>query len=1038
LYSLCLLSSVKDDDKCAKEAKVVLWDMFVRNLYPISTNTTLWLCEVINNMLHQDALTDDGVACLLELIVVMLLREFAGAVTAAGNEPKSFRDLFILQVSQGKLTVPHLRCFSGLAGAFFDLFWHYCNAETVPQYRRYILDSFKTLFRKQGWGFDDSGATRGPTESPPKSSQYVTQLHVVPVFARIADSLTQAALCCFSYMLQSVFDRPVCSSESADVCPRACISQILAANNLTLSDMKSTASSLSFSRFFQASSAGLDPSVVGLWARQSLLELLIHFFYSKRAAQSDVETSAKDAVSELFCLCHMINSLGEKVTIAGFLLPPTMSFDVVHILQKFADLLSIYLEDITESRSLQGFENVLLALQSLCENACATATHESTDIAILRDISWRIYDMLCTEERSVWFIAMLEKDVRKSSSALFLFQSVWERLIPDGVEIGDVDAVVRSIRFVLLRQLGVVEGKEHHQIVADKSYFLQQINKLDVLTSDLSMGMDGNSGGISADMFNELLLLIMSVYRSIQSMMTAVSFDDNAAVILSNALSRLRHVTESVEIRVVAHARTLFSLLFHEARSIYTVASLQCNHLPRTNDDSHSAESLLHEHDVFCRQIVAQCVAALEREVSRVNELNDFAMQGDAADELSESSFDRDSDNDDSTRQGRNPAVDGVASQGPVKMNDKKLSTWGLSSLCQTFENVWARSHEHNIFSMDDCDVDGEAIRRSYNRMRTLDLMFVLESFESMLQAKHSGQHAGEQVDEGGATACAIQKASASVRQKMCSLLECIFKALDTAAESVLACLQDNKADTSKSLSFALQCGDDLCYLMAWVSLRQRNSHLTSCLQGWYAQEVTSLQEDRNQSVYQPATSLPSSRIVSKLQGVFRTVQSVEATIQKLSQQVKKHKKQNATAMDTSLSDLYPEEDNAHASYRSSTNVSRDGAMNGDGNHTLPTYSSLKALVKDCLSLLQELRTGQDPASETARTKRKQSNQVQRRARRVRRQGWVRSRNPVIDSWLERDRQSGHKGNFSSGNTESRDYDEDDAFVDLEDFLVDG
>jgi hypothetical protein len=995
VYSLCLLSSGDDLDSCTQEARAILFLFFIIEKYGSFPTALVWFCEVIRMQVREDALDASGVDFLLEIVVVKLLSEFSRTLT-------------------------RLECFAGLATTFCELVRLFCTLPDVPSYRSFILESCKDSFREL--------ATNKECDSShhvlSNDSECPLQLHISPIFSEVADTLARACLCCFKYMLQCLFCRVV-AFDSMPLLPASMyIDQIVVCRKLSVPESERLTTIV-----FGTERPNQDA------VKQIVLKAMIACFYGKRTANNSFNTERKSSVGELLCLCHILNAFGATNCSTANDIATTFPLNIVDVFKQFTYHLCHYLEDTNQNRSLPEISHIFVALQYLCNAASNMNISDHGDLTSLRKASWDIYELLCSEEKAAWLVLMLESDIQKSNHALFNFQSTWKRFIPENLGIGDVDAIIRRVRLIaiqLTRTIEMASLELNKTLFTDKLFCCAQLLKLDTLMDDLCIGMEGNSGGICGVMFTEYVSLIACVCQSLHGLLPLQGMYDSAVEIYAHTLFRLKKIMSVMEFRCFRHLRGTVSLLFVESR-LLPISLLML----RNEDSTSSIQVTLEEHDNLCQRIVEQCAAALEHEVACLHREDDIDVirQQHTMDGFSDSSLDSDNEInvlEDDTMTMLDSDRDSVDIR-PLKATVTNLAKWGITSICQSFCQVWLSQSSCNYDGND--NNRGNAMRLSHHERRTSDLVFVLKSAHLLLGVKHpKGQSPGEAVDEGGdnkAASCNFQLATLSARQKMCALLDDVIKTLMQAVETLRDGMGTENLKRSHLPSMSID--DALCYLIAWGCMHRgdRDQHyqdgnnsdtlLTCCIQHWYTQEVAlvTVPQERHRSLHH--STIRKSTIVTKLQAIFQAMQTLEAAMHN----ALRHIQQNSKSRVQWPWVLLPHSHASNDVTLPSTDRNKVSSHNDDdcGGY-YHGYIHIAQVLQDGLAVLAQARR-------THVTSPHKRQRIQRRARRVRRQRLVRSRNPVIDAWLHSDRTCGYAD--ATGND-----DEDDAYADLEDFLVEG
>jgi len=324
--------------------------------------------------------------------------------------------------------------------------------------------------------------------------------------------------------------------------------------------------------------------------------------------------------------------------------------------------------------------------------------------------------------------------------------------------------------------------------------------------------------------------------------------------------------------------------------------------------------------------------------------------------------------------------------------------TWSFVCVLRAFENNWDETnllmlHAREVFRQ-------KTALRAYYTARKSELTEILQSlcalFESHTKPKHS---APTQLPDISLYALALPPV---VKSKLVSAIDRILVVLQKSIKEVLTRFRflkrEDKSETS-GLSFL----EAVCCAFSWISMTTDKIDLSSGIQRWYLAEKKAASRINNVAYSAEESSL---RRLPKI--IFR-LEELELNLCKL------------------LRTLQPTDNSG----KNSKGVSEllGFVENLVSGHSAESGSTLSTLVSDKLDFLErEQRLVEaDFGLNSAAKKRKRTADLESRLRKERRRRIVRSRNEVVDKWLRMDTKIG-----------ADEAQNQDAYADLEDFLVDG
>ena len=251
-------------------------------------------------------------------------------------------------------------------------------------------------------------------------------------------------------------------------------------------------------------------------------------------------------------------------------------FEVVsHIISAVLERLEILANYVKRAESFTGFAN----------------GHLSTTLYGL----WNLYDCLCEESAAVRFISYVENIAMAEAHSVQVTRS--ETQVIDSPE--EVDSLIRHIRYSVLVALKTCLSLLHQEeclaAISHKSYEMLDRNDsttipvdfmalaLQKLASDLRIGLEGRSGGITTEMYISFIESMDEISK-ILGLFATQTKDANVLLGIRNSC---RESESRVQSALCAYSLPKKSALFHKAFSLCTQS------IPRTLRRTKSAAAFL-------------------------------------------------------------------------------------------------------------------------------------------------------------------------------------------------------------------------------------------------------------------------------------------------------------------------------------------------------------------------------------------------------------------------------------------------------------
>lgn len=323
--------------------------------------------------------------------------------------------------------------------------------------------------------------------------------------------------------------------------------------------------------------------------------------------------------------------------------------------------------------------------------------------------------------------------------------------------------------------------------------------------------------------------------------------------------------------------------------------------------------------------------------------------------------------------------------------------TWDRSVICilDAFECNWEESNRLLVCSRDVFDV--KASSRQYYRMRKTELLRILECLCPLFETVPSHQNS----DSTSVYAMSLPN---TTKSKLIGTIDRIFIVLQKSFNCLISRIRsDQSEDVMSELTFL----ESLSCITSWLEMACRGFELSSGIQTWYLAEKKAANLKANVAY---STETPVLRCLPKL--IFR-VEDVEFNLRKLSRELRFASKSTSSnkPSTTRTSEIHVFLDRLV----SDSNADCRGAFSSLVSNKLAFIAREQSRVNSFFGLT--------PASK----KRKSGIDIGSHIRKERRRRVIRSRNKVVDEWLQKD--------ATIGGDDAQNYD---AFADLEDFVADG
>jgi len=603
---------------------------------------------------------------------------------------------------------------------------------------------------------------------------------------------------------------------------------------------------------------------------------------------------------------------------------------------------------------------------------------------------WQLYMALCEESAATRLISYLEN--ASESKKELSFGSIGTPKL--------VDQTVRNVRTEILKAFRHCVRSLQLELNFEKLDFLSEtvqeqrraalmtilVDCIDVLSQDVASGVLGASGGMTHELF---LLFLNGIEECSECLRRGLVENDSS--ILRKTISTATKAEDSIKKIVTSFTlkgsevlkRSLFLVLYN-LPSLTKVARYQL--LCRMNFAMQASQ----ENESLSSRFLLQCVAILDRKTTLSTDTPWEEIAGpehfaDFSAEEQESSED-----DDETTHMNASICSRMAGRGIsscptsdyLQLFSERAWNWALLTILKSTEMTWQdclesmREPEPETFS-------GDAGRK-YVKARSAELSDILVQIHSTLDFSDDHQlHLRSMY--------LPQAAKFRLASTLDSVLVTLQKAIRCISTKIRRPGPNDQSHTFDVLE-ALSC------LSAWFDCHGVVSeNLVAAMARWYAAEMNVVEAPSSSSSGRADDAFVRkiSRTAIRAEELLSSLQKFDKELTNLKQQPESTKGRKAQKVLLEIESL------------------RGGSVD------------LRLTVHDIVNSIEKSLS--TDSEEEAGRKRRASADISLRVRKARRKRNIRSRNQLVDSWLQMDQTIGRDEPL-----------EDDAYADLEDFLVGG
>jgi hypothetical protein len=666
---------------------------------------------------------------------------------------------------------------------------------------------------------------------------------------------------------------------------------------------------------------------------------------------------------------------------------------------------------VSQNLPLDEAEEQLTSIILFCQAVHNSSGNMETGVWLLRSL-WALYQVVGSEKGASRFVSYLESNmtaevaVSKSDNSVCSLKSI--RSVDDvdnsirGIRVAVLNALERCLQFAtasgqetievrLVSGASSVETNALNEAVDAESSFVASI--FSATAQDLKDGLEGQSGGITTEIYESYLSSLQACATLLYqfSVSTGIGVAPGIFSIFAKVVKSIREILRSFPLPDARLFRS--SLITATAEFPSVMRGMLRDYLITRPMDSLEMSKLLNPESTLVAGLFDDCIFILTRWAS-LRDPNSVPWE-DIAGKLHADGI------GDGGALAPTHSNDGIADQIEVSLRTKELWSWALSCTFLALEENWHESLRCIVYDMDRPErfIDAAALDAMLNffSWRQKDLHFSLERVAKLFT---SSTAAVESQAQPAVLDMLAMNLPSAPRLRFCHLVATISKVLKFSIEQLRLYFDAGSASTRKTQAKVCFL-EALGALGAWLVLDDDKADFAVGIFRW----LSILRRKR------PPGEHPSKRIDTT---------ELVPWVEKASLLVR---------------DL-------HTSLKAFERVV-SGSIDGDGlGPTLSVFfsgglSDMVRLTKRKLRLLELVMPSEYTASslpdfpflsETNGVKKKRARrQISSRPKKRAATHMAKSRNHIVNAFMSLDRK-----NYSQDGAPS------DAFVDLEDFLVEG
>ena len=712
---------------------------------------------------------------------------------------------------------------------------------------------------------------------------------------------------------------------------------------------------------------------------------------------------------------------------------------------------------------LKGLERCCHCIENIERNKVVPELNTKQTISSL----WNIYLKVGGEEGTCRLIRYLDDRLVRAKGAG----------VPDlAIESHeDIDELVRSVRIAIISSLAsLVKYSQKRGSNNSAMTVGLLLGKMSSLISDLYVGLNGKSGGITRNVFVAYLTAIDACVDAVLTMDHGIIGQEFSSG--ATNIGEAQSLVESSSIHLwnipckfcldqeARTFKTTLDMALSGMQSVRRHIEFVLTYVGEDSFPSNDFCSSQNKCDSLSRAS-EQCVEALRKgSISTTRKRKQSSRK--VIDDDSSSSDDSSSDGDDdyesddnieSALQQSGKVGGKSASQASssvvvpkalrrLQVNTSNAWTWTQTTVYVAIETNWAESQ--SILKAKNIDARTHSCEKLaiYVARRHKELSSALACAASFLNMAVRGEDGGQNYSDGEerqfndedeqSGILLSEMLSSTTKLRLCSTLERITTTLRAALRIISMMLKESKgggeiAESVLTLRGSIRFGESLACLSAWFACSENGQALfTSGTRRWFHNEKARYRIAKAKAKA-GGYHLDQDPILSRLPKALYQMEELEVSFQKLASAISvPSKKKNDTTCSNFLSDV----DLLLSCFATST------GNTSQSNEESKSFATIVAEHRDRLASSSDSKLSsfdmalisfedkEDDLGNATLGKRKRRGRntaVEKHLRKAQR-NVLRSRNEVVDEWLDLDADNVDRN------------DSMDAFADLEDFLVEG
>lgn len=1048
LFGLCTLISSSEWGDLQVEAWKILSDAIVESKPPLPTNTRSWLFSQIKELVRDKSLCVTAAEHVLRACLVRLLSFFESEQSDAVRfNPEKLVAIWDERSEQASSQSKQLEDFVGLFGLMLTLVHYIADWSSEKEEQRALLSLWrrKLLSLINKW----------------RDSQQVVELSGVPELRQdpiltkgdgVDLSCNVAVQCMFAilrYALDQAFVLEGVVLFSCEEMKAMLVSQETRSLGLVNDDLLPTwmRQPQRIDTFNSTPSAIHSPQSNPL--RIALCDMATEFMIGSRWLFSGDDAAFSplgDSLDQLSLGVSAIVSAKRKLTESlnrdqhSRVLVASGTETACSI---FEVLCGSNLRSIEKAISVEGkldeVDDMVRAILDQCEvMVCLSEANSFDGNHIFQRhfiVLWELYSSLCEEVSVVRFISYLESQY--SSWSAKDDQSQGSASLHSIRCADDIDSAVRRIRSTVLSVLfSYFSAFNRHArccsaLSSDEGTNLYQSHELllkfvHILSHDVLSSLSGASGGLTSDLFLLYTDCIDVCARALAQLVPSMNQGERQSVwsVCSKAAASFEKVHYSVTLKGSTVFRKATMLTSYTLPSISGLAVRSY-----LLDTSEGGTSDACTSSVFATTSLKQCLGAMTHE-GGVN------LSSETESDILGNSSETESINGGIEGLRNVPTVilvslsavpgetarDSSSSntelQPKLQLGTEKVWSWAFASSLLTFEHALGESqqtiqHDLPVFR-------SQQGARTYFARRKEEVRNIYESIALLLKVTSQEGNTHSQTEKAACDSFSDPLTvllPTAIKLRLNALLDRMLTVLQRSIHLIVKYSRSHSG--VKSIRNRLALVEALICVSAWLEQRATGMEVTTGARRWYAAEKrrAAIHQTRRQA------HVTEASVLRRLPGIIFRIDELEESLLKTSQlfgdtrQTKSKRRQSEIFREFAFFIAAPED----ASMADSTVKAElfQGMLSG----------KLHFLEEERSILEKELRGSNSDELHDGRStrKRKSAQEVERLVQKERRRRVVRSRNQIVDNWLQMDQHIGQDEGF-----------DDDAYADLEDFLADG